>query len=95
MVRHVPARAVQSQTTARCMGLTRSRFERVASGEAGIVRDTQVVNQVPCQRHVRVVLVVETGTNRSARLLSPDIDLAAARLYGDDNARVQIDIPVP
>jgi DDE superfamily endonuclease len=59
-----------------------SRFERVASGAEGIVLYTQVVNHVPFKRHVRVVLVGETCTNRSALLLSTDIDLAAARLYG-------------
>jgi hypothetical protein len=68
----------------------RSRFERVASGDEGSVLSPQVVNPVPCKRHVRVVMVVEPCTNRSALLLSPDIDLAAARLYGDDKARVQI-----
>jgi hypothetical protein len=67
-----------------------SRLERVAPDDEGIALYTQVVNQVPCKRNGRVVIVVETCTNRSALLLSPDIELAAARLYGYDNARFQI-----
>ena len=67
-----------------------SRVERMASSDEGMVLDTQVVNHVPFTRHGRVVLVVETGTNRSALLLSTDIDLAAARLYGSDQARFPI-----
>lgn len=68
-----------------------ARGERVASGDAGIVLSTQVVHQVQCTRHVRGVMVVEPGTHRSARLLSPDTDRAAARLYGFYNARVPSD----
>jgi hypothetical protein len=71
-------------------GSERSRFERGASGDEGIVLYPQVGNHVPCNRHRRVVMVVETGTNRSARLLSPDLELAAARLYGYDHARFQM-----
>ena len=63
----------------------------MASSDEGIVLYTQVVNHVQCKRHVRVVLVVETCTNRAALLLSPDIDRAAARLYGSDKARFQIE----
>ena len=43
------------------------------------------------QCNVRVVVVGETSTNRSAVLFSTDINLAAARLYRYDNARVQIE----
>jgi hypothetical protein len=57
-----------------------SRFERMASSAEGLVLYTQVVNHVQCKRNGRVVLVVETCPHRSARLLSTDIDLAAARL---------------
>jgi hypothetical protein len=67
------------------------RFEPVASGDEGIALYTQVVNHVQFKRHVRVVMVVETGTNRSALLLSTDINLPAARLYGSDKARFQIE----
>jgi hypothetical protein len=68
-----------------------SRFERVASGDEGIVLYTQVVNHVQFKRNMRVVMVVETCTNRSALLFSTDIDLAAARLYGYYKARFQIE----
>jgi len=68
-----------------------SRFERMASSDEGIVLYTQVVNHVQFKRNVRVVLVVETCTNRSALLFSTDIDLAAARLYGYYKARFQIE----
>jgi len=68
-----------------------SRLERVASGDEGIVLYTQVVNHVQFKRNVRVVMVVETCTNRSALLLSTDIDLAAACLYGYYKARFQIE----
>ena len=68
-----------------------TRFERVASGDEGIVLYTQVVNHVQFKRNVRVVMVVETGTNRSALLFSTDTDLAAARLYGFYKARFQIE----
>ena len=71
-----------------------SRLERMASSAEGIVLYTQVVNHVPCKRHVRVVLVVETRTNRSALLLSTDLDRAAARLVGYDKARFPIDFLV-
>jgi len=67
-----------------------ARVERVASGDEGIVRYPQVVNHGQCKRHVRVVMVVATCTTRSALLLSTDLDLAAARLYGYDQARCQI-----
>jgi hypothetical protein len=66
-----------------------SRFEQVASGDEGLVLSTQVVNHVQCKRDVRVVIVVETCTNRSAVLFSTDIELAAARLYGYYKARFQ------
>ena len=68
-----------------------SRFERVASGDEGIVLYTQVVNHEQFKRNVRVVMVIETCTNRSARLFSTDIYLAAARLYGYYKARFQIE----
>jgi hypothetical protein len=71
-------------------GSARSRVERVASGDEGMVLDTQVVNPGPCKRHVRVGLVVETCTNRSALLVSTDLELAAARLDGSDKARFQM-----
>jgi hypothetical protein len=68
-----------------------SRFEQVASGDEGIVLYTQVVNHRQFQRNIRVVVVVETGPNRSAVLFSTDIDLAAARLYRYYKARFQIE----
>jgi DDE superfamily endonuclease len=68
-----------------------SRFEQVASGDEGIVLYTQVVNHVQFKRNVRVVVVVETCTNRSALLFSTDIGLAAARLYCYYKTRFQIE----
>jgi IS4 transposase len=68
-----------------------SRFVQVVSGDEGIVLYTQVVNDVQGKGHVRVVVAVETSTDRSAVLFSPDIDLAAARLYRSDKARFQIE----
>jgi len=68
-----------------------ARFEQVACGDEGIVLYTQVVNHVQFKRNVRVVVVVETCTNRSALLFSTDIDLAAARLYSYYKARFQIE----
>lgn len=68
-----------------------SRFVQVASGDEGIVLYTQGVNYVQGQCNVRVVVVGETSTNRSAVLFSTDINLAAARLYRYDKARFQIE----
>lgn len=68
-----------------------SRFERMASGDAGIVLYTQVVNHVQFKCNVRVVMVVDTGTHRSALLFSTDVDLTAERLYGYYKARFQIE----
>lgn len=67
-----------------------SRFERAASGNEGIVLYTQMVNHVQFKHNARVVMVVETWTNRSALICSTDIALAAARLYGFYKARFQI-----
>ena len=50
-----------------------------------------MVNYVQGKCNVRVVVAVETSTNRSAVLFSPDIDLAAARLYRYYKARFQIE----
>ncbi len=49
-----------------------SRVERVASGDEGIVLYTPMVNLVPRKHHVRVVMVVEPCTNRSALLSRRD-----------------------
>jgi DDE superfamily endonuclease len=68
-----------------------ARFEQVASGDDGIVLYTQVVNHVQFKCNVRVVVVVETCTNRSALLFSTDIALAAARLYGYYKTRFQVE----
>jgi DDE superfamily endonuclease len=68
----------------------RSRVERAASGDEGMVLYSQVVNHVPFKLTARVVMVVETCTNRSALLLRSDIDLVAARLYGFYQAPFQI-----
>lgn len=68
-----------------------SHFERMASGDAGIVLYTQVVNHVQFKCNVRVVMVVDTGTHRSALLFSTDVDLTAERLYGYYKARFQIE----
>ncbi len=56
-----------------------------------MVLHTLVVNHLQFKRNIRVVVVVETGTNRSALLFSTDIDLAAARLYRYYKARFQIE----
>ena len=68
-----------------------SRFVRVASGDEGFVLYTQVVNYVQGKCNVRVVVVVETSTNRSAVLFSTDVNLAAARLYRYYKARFQLE----
>ena len=68
-----------------------SRFEQVASGDEGLVLYTQVVNHVQFKRNVRVVVVVEACTNRSAVLFSTDTNLSAARLYSYYKARFQIE----
>ena len=68
-----------------------SRFVPVASGDEGIVLYTQVLNYVQGKYNVRVVVVVETSTNRSAVLFSTDIKLAPARLYRYYKARFQIE----
>jgi hypothetical protein len=57
-----------------------SRFVQAPSGDEGIVLYTQVVNYVQGTCNVRVVVVVETSTNRAAVLFSTDINRAAARL---------------
>lgn len=73
---HVPWAAV-----ARCVP--------VASGDEGIVLDTLVVNAVQGTGNVRVVVAVDTSTNRSAVLGCTAIARAAARRYREDNARFQ------
>ena len=68
-----------------------SRFERVQSEDDGIVLYHQVLNHVHLRRNLRVVLVVDTRTQRRAVLFSTDTDLDAQTLYRGYKARFQID----
>jgi hypothetical protein len=49
-----------------------------------------VVNQGPCRCHLRVVLVVETQTQRRAVLLRTDVTLDVLTLSRYDKARFQL-----
>ena len=68
-----------------------SRFERVHSEDDGIVLYHQVLNHVHLRRNLRVVLVVDTRTQRRAVLFSTDTDLDAQTLYRGYKARFQIE----
>ena len=68
-----------------------SRFERVHSEDDGIVLYHQVLNHVHLRRNLRVVLVVDTRTQRRAVLFSTDTDLDAKTLYRGYKARFQIE----
>ena len=68
-----------------------SRFERVQSEDDDIVLYHQVLNHVHLRRNLRVVLVVDTRTQRRAILLSTDTDLDAWTLYRGYKARFQIE----
>ena len=70
-----------------------SRFERVQSEDDGIVLYHQVLNHVHLRRNLRVVLVVDTHTQRRAVLFSTDTDLDAQTLYRGYKARFQIEFP--
>ena len=58
-----------------------SRFERVQSEDDDVVLYHQVLNHVHLRRNLRVVLVVDTRTQRRAVLFSTDTDLDAQTLY--------------
>ena len=66
-----------------------SRFERVHSEEDDVVLYHQVLNHVHLRRNLRVVLVVDTRTQRRAVLFSTDTDLDAQTLYRGYKARSQ------
>ena len=68
-----------------------SRFERVQSEEDDVVLYHQVLNHVHLRRNLRVVLVVDTRTQRRAVLFSTDTDLDAQTLYRGYKARFQIE----
>ncbi len=67
-----------------------SRFAKVATDDAHIVRYHQVLHHVQCQCTLRVVLVVDTKHKRRAVLLSTDVDLDALSLSRYDTARFHI-----
>ena len=69
-----------------------SRFEHVETADEDIVLSHQVLNHVPFQRNLRVVLVVDTTHHRRAMLLSTDVDLDALTIYRYDKARFQIEL---
>ena len=68
-----------------------SRFERVQSEDDDVVLYHQVLNHVHLRRNLRVVLVVDTRTQRRAVLFSTDTDLDAQTLYRGYKARFQIE----
>ena len=68
-----------------------SRFERLHSEDDTIVFHHQVFNHVHLRRNLRVVLVVDTRTQRRAVLFSTDTDLDAQTLYRGYKARFQIE----
>ena len=68
-----------------------SRFERVQSEDDDIVLYHQVLNHVHLRRDLRVVLVVDTRSQRRAVLFSSDTDLDAQTLYRGYKARFQIE----
>ena len=68
-----------------------SRFERVQSEDDDVVLYHQVLNHVHLRRNLRVVLVVDTHTQRRAILFSSDPDLDAQTLYRGYKARFQIE----
>jgi hypothetical protein len=67
-----------------------SRFEHVETADEAIVLSHQVLNHVPCQRNLRVVLVVDTKHHRRAVLLRTDVNLDARTRARDDKARCPI-----
>ena len=69
-----------------------SRFEHVPSNDATTtVLYHQVVNHVHLRRNLRVVLAVDTRTQRRAVLFSTDTDLDAQTIYRSYKARFQIE----
>ena len=68
-----------------------SRFERVHSEDDTVVLYHQVLNHVHLRRNLRVVLVVDTRTQRRTLLFSSDTDLDVQRLYRSYKARFQIE----
>jgi hypothetical protein len=68
-----------------------SRFETVETEDDDIVLYHQVLNHVQFQRHLRVVLVVDTKHNRKAVLFSTDLTLDALTIYRYNKARFQIE----
>ena len=71
-----------------------SRFERVQSEDDDVVLYHQVLNHVHLRRNLRVVLVVDTRTQRRAILFSTDTDLDAQTLYRGYKARFQAKLHV-
>ena len=77
--------------TARSSGTTCHALRRVHSEDDGIVLYHQVLNHVHLRRNLRVVLVVDTRTQRRAVLFSTDTDLDAQTFYRGYKARFQIE----
>ena len=68
-----------------------SRFACVPSADDATLLYHQVLNHVHLRRNLRVVLVVDTRTQRRAVLFSSDLDLDAQTLYRSYKARFQIE----
>ena len=68
-----------------------SRFERAETSDEGLVLYSQVVNHVQFKRHLRVVKVIDTHSNRSALLFSTALDLCAITIYRYYKARFQLE----
>ena len=68
-------------------GDTLSRCETVETEDDDSGLSPQVLNHVPCQRHLRVVLVVDTTHHRNAGLFRTDLTLDALTLDRSDKAR--------
>jgi hypothetical protein len=69
-----------------------SRLESVDTEDGHMVLYHQLLNHVPCQCNLRVVVVVDTQRHRRAVLLSTDVALDALTLYRDDKARFQSEL---
>ena len=66
-----------------------SRFACVTSEDDAVVLYHQVLNHVHLRRNLRVVLAVDTHSQRQAVLFSTDTDMDAQALYRSYKARFQ------
>lgn len=69
-----------------------SRLTKVETSDDDLVRYPQVLNPVPCQRNLRVVLVVDPTHHRRAVLFRTDLDLVALTLSRSYKARFPIEL---